>query len=94
LHQAFIADPNLAKLVHFQGYPMELLPVTVAGIPSMHICLDFLPELLSQPDSEKQIFAVNLASHLGIQFALPKSLSVAKLCVSVRIESDFKTYLN
>lgn len=73
---------------------MELLPVTVAGIPSMHICLDFLPELLSQPDSEKQIFAVNLASHLGIQFALPKSLSVAKLCVSVRIESDFKTYMN
>ncbi|XP_065348330.1 integrator complex subunit 2 [Cloeon dipterum] len=83
LHQAFIADTNLAKLVHFQGYPMELLPVTVAGIPSMHICLDYLPEMLSQPETEKQIFAVNLASHLSLQFAMPKSLSIAKLCITV-----------
>lgn len=55
LHQVFISDPGLAKLVHFQGYPRELLPVTVTGIPSMHICLDFIPELLSQPSLEKQV---------------------------------------
>ena len=40
--------------VMLQGYPSELLPVTVAGIPSMHICLDFIPELLSQPSMDKQ----------------------------------------
>ena len=40
---------------HFKGYPSELLPVTVAGIPSMHICLDFIPELLSQPSMDKQV---------------------------------------
>ncbi|KAF4530922.1 hypothetical protein B566_EDAN016420 [Ephemera danica] len=79
LHQVFIADTNLAKLVHFQGYPMELLPVTVRGIPSMHICLDFLPELLSQPAPDKQVFAVNLASYLALQYALVKSLGVARL---------------
>ena len=39
----------------FKGYPSELLPVTVAGIPSMHICLDFIPELLSQPSMDKQV---------------------------------------
>ncbi|XP_014676213.1 PREDICTED: integrator complex subunit 2-like [Priapulus caudatus] len=83
LHQTFIADPFLAKLVHFQGYRSELLPVTVAGIPSMHICLDFIPELLSQPQLEKQIFAVELTSHLCLQYALPKSLSVARLAVNV-----------
>lgn len=55
LHQMFIADPHLAKLVHFHGYSSELLPVTVAGIPSMHICLDFIPELLSQPQQDKQV---------------------------------------
>ena len=27
----------------------------VAGIPSMHICLDFIPELLNQPRTEKQV---------------------------------------
>lgn len=82
LHQVFIADPSLAKLVHFQGYPRELLPVTAPGIPSMHICLDFIPELLSQPLLEKQIFAMDLVSHLAVQYALPKSLSVARLAIN------------
>ncbi|XP_072515420.1 integrator complex subunit 2 [Salminus brasiliensis] len=83
LHQMFIADPNIAKLVHFQGYPQALLPLTVAGIPSMHICLDFIPELLAQPQLEKQIFAIQLLAHLCTQYALPKSLSVARLAISV-----------
>jgi len=82
LHESFIADPHLAKLVHFQGYPMELLPITVGGVPSMHICLDFAPELLSQPDVEKQAFAIDLISHLSVQYALPKSYSIARLAVN------------
>lgn len=83
LHQMFIADPNIAKLVHFQGYPPALLPLTVAGIPSIHICLDFIPELLAQPQLEKQIFAIQLLSYLCTQYALPKSLSVARLAIGV-----------
>ena len=85
LHQLFIADPNLVKLVHFQGYPSALLPLTTQGIPSMHICLDFLPELLAQPivgDLAKQLFAVDLISHLSLQYALPKSFSVARLALN------------
>ncbi|XP_046961071.1 integrator complex subunit 2 [Vanessa cardui] len=82
LHQIFISEPPLAKLVHFQGYPRELIQVTVQGIPSMHICLDFIPELLSQASLEKQIFAVDLVSHLSIQYALPKAMSIARLCVN------------
>lgn len=27
----------------------------MAGIPSIHICLDFIPELLAQPQLEKQV---------------------------------------
>ncbi|XP_067686242.1 integrator complex subunit 2-like isoform X2 [Haliotis asinina] len=83
LHQVFIADPNLAKLVHFQGYPSELIPLLVAGVPSMHICLDFIPELLGQPQIEKQVFSIKLLSHLCCQYSLPKSLSVAKLGINV-----------
>lgn len=44
----------LLLLLH-QGYPQALLPLTVAGIPSIHICLDFIPELLAQPQLEKQV---------------------------------------
>lgn len=48
----------------------------------MHICLDFIPELLSQPSLEKQVFAVDLASHLSVQYAVPKSYSVARLVIN------------
>lgn len=82
IHQVFIAEPSLAKLVHFQGYPRDLLSMTVRGIPSMHICLDFIAELLSMAEMDKQIFAIDLTSHLSLQYALPKSLSVAKLCLN------------
>lgn len=83
IHEAFITDPTLAKLVHFQGYPQKALALTVPGVPSMHICLDFVPELLSQPDVDKQIFGVDLISHLSIQYALPRSYSIARLAVNV-----------
>lgn len=82
IHHVFISEPSLAKLVHFQGYPRELLSMTVRGIPSMHICLAFLPELLGMAEMEKQIFAIDLTSHLSIQYALPTLLSIAKLCLN------------
>ncbi|KAF9412899.1 Integrator complex subunit 2 [Podila epigama] len=49
LHQQFIDNKNLAKLIHFQGYPLDLIPSMVQGVDSIHICLDFLPELLHRP---------------------------------------------
>lgn len=96
LHQVFIADTMLCKLVHFQvkfslkfctqickvilqGYPTGLLEVVIKGVPSMHICLDFVQELMQQPSLKKQIFAILLLSHLSIQYALPKSMN---LCVT------------
>lgn len=48
----------------------------------MHICLDFIPELLSQPCINKQVFAVELLSYLAVQYALPKSMSVAHLTIN------------
>ena len=61
LHQTFIAEPSMVKLVHFQGYPLQLLPMMVSGVPSMHICLDFIPELLAQPEMQKQVRKNTLA---------------------------------
>ena len=53
--QVFIAEPEMVKLVHFQGYPTPLLPVMVTGVPSMHICLKFIPELVTQSHAQKQV---------------------------------------
>lgn len=32
-----------------QGYKISLIPVLVRGVPSLHTCLDLVPELLAQP---------------------------------------------
>ncbi|XP_012161809.1 integrator complex subunit 2 [Ceratitis capitata] len=82
IHQAFISEPSLAKLVHFQTYPREVIPMMVMGVPSMHICIDFLHEFLNMPEMDKQIFTIDLASHLVLKYAIPKSLSVSKFCIN------------
>ena len=46
----------MAKPIHFQGYPPQLLPLLVSGVPSMHIVMS---ELLDQPQLEKQVRQVN-----------------------------------
>lgn len=49
----------MVKLIHFQGYPPQLLPLMVSGVPSMHIVMDFMSELLAQPQLEKQVRQMN-----------------------------------
>ncbi len=78
VHQLFIQNPLLLKLVHFQGYDARLIDVFVLGIPSMHICIDFIPEMLVQPALDKQIFAIQLAGHLSSRYSIPKMLAAAR----------------
>lgn len=63
-HSCFLSQESCflfsLSLCLCQGYPQALLPLTVAGIPSIHICLDFIPELLAQPQLEKQVKPPNL----------------------------------
>ncbi|XP_069974593.1 integrator complex subunit 2 isoform X2 [Penaeus vannamei] len=84
IHQAFLKDTTLAKLVHFQGYPGELIGPVVRGVPSMHIAigLNWIPELLQLPDLDKQMFAVELTSHLALQNAMPSTLSISRLAIN------------
>lgn len=48
----------------------------------MHICVDFIAELISQPSLEKQEFAIDLISHLALQYTLPHSMMVARLALN------------
>ena len=78
LHQQFIENPLLVKLVHFQTYDLSLIPIAVNGIPSIHICFEFLLELLQQPQLGQQIFALRLAAHLAARYPLQKNLETMR----------------
>lgn len=65
-----------------KGYDHGLIEITSQGIPSIHICFDFIPELLAQPQIEKQIFAVKLAGYIAMKYPIAKSLEVCKFIIS------------
>lgn len=62
---------------------MQLIPVLVKGVPSMHICLEFLPKLLQHYDLDKQIFGINLAASLCDKYPIVKAFNMAKLAINV-----------
>lgn len=72
IHKQFIGQTLLAKLVHFQTYPLEMIPVLVEGVPSMHVCLEYVEELLQQPTHRHRVFGVHLSVHLLKKFPLVK----------------------
>ncbi|KAJ1564317.1 Integrator complex subunit 2, partial [Nowakowskiella sp. JEL0078] len=76
LHHMFIESDIRAKLLHFHGYDESLLEMTVEKIPSMHVCLHYIPEMISQPQKHKQLFAISLMSRLCIRYRIQKSLSI------------------
>ncbi len=43
-----------------KGYETSLIPMLVQGVPSMHVCLDFIPKLLSNADVNTQVTTSNL----------------------------------
>jgi integrator complex subunit 2 len=81
VHLLFINNPLLLKLVNFQGYNHSLISVLVIGIPSMHVCIDFLEELMMQPSLEKQVFGVLLTGHLATRYPIPKMLTAARVAL-------------
>ena len=82
IHQIFIENPLIIKIVHFQEYDKSLLPLTVYGIPSMHTCLNFIPELLSLPILKKQLFGIHLASYVIERYPIEKSLEISRNVLS------------
>ncbi|CDS07806.1 hypothetical protein LRAMOSA01755 [Lichtheimia ramosa] len=87
IHSIFIDDSPLliAKLLHFQTYSIELIPTVVEMIPSLYAVFNFIPELIRQPQPEKQVFAILLACHLCEKYPLETYLQIAEKHVLPRL---------
>lgn len=60
----------LAKILHFQTYSTDLIPIVVELIPSLYIVMSFIPELTRQPQVEKQVFGILIACYLCEKYPL------------------------
>jgi hypothetical protein len=54
----------LAKMLHFQTYSTDLIPIVVDLIPSLFMVMQWIPELTRQPQIEKQVFGMLIACYL------------------------------
>ena len=72
----------MCKLVHFQTYHPLLLPLLVNHVPSLHVCFDFIPELLSHASVKQQSFAIQLAAELMRTYPIAKGLDCTKFAFS------------
>ncbi|KAI9279177.1 integrator complex subunit 2-domain-containing protein [Sporodiniella umbellata] len=88
IHSIFIdgdRDMLLAKILHFQTYSTDLIPMVVELIPSLYIILGFIPELIRQPQVEKQVFGILLTCHLCEKYPLENYLATAEKHVLPRL---------
>ncbi|KJH44255.1 hypothetical protein DICVIV_09727 [Dictyocaulus viviparus] len=79
IHQMFIQDKNLMKLVLFQTWPIDMIRPLVENIPSMFVATDFIQEMLALPDLKRRIFAVCLMA----EYRLPESAASLNLVIDV-----------
>ncbi|KAL1932240.1 hypothetical protein VTP01DRAFT_9296 [Rhizomucor pusillus] len=88
IHTIFIdgdRDMLLVKILHFQTYATELIPLVVDLIPSIYVVINFIPELLRQPRPEQQVFGILMACHLCEKYPLESFLMVAQNHVLPRL---------
>eukprot|EP00842_Homolaphlyctis_polyrhiza_P002652 jgi/Hompol1/3388/HPOL_003237-RA len=76
----FVTHVATLKLVHFQGYSMRLIPMVIEHIPSMHVVMDYLREMLAVPrlSADRFVFVVALAAQLFVKYPLERSFMIAK----------------
>jgi len=82
LHYIFIKDPTVMQAVHFEGYDHRLLSLLVEGVPSMHYCQRYVPDLLARDDQDTQMFAIRLGAALARRYPLPTALQVCQLVLA------------
>lgn len=93
LHQVWIQNPGVLHLLHHQGYPVEAVPILVESVPSMHVCIDFLPLLLNSEAPARKVWAIFLASYVLCKYPTPRSLEVATLLMQNLLDAARSTPL-
>ncbi|CAI4233156.1 unnamed protein product [Auanema sp. JU1783] len=83
IHQLFIMDKNIMKLVLFQTFPLHMVPYLVEDVPSMFVARDFLQEMLSLPDIKRRIFGISLMIHVSKKYRITATCASTDLILDV-----------
>ncbi|KAI8906680.1 hypothetical protein EDD86DRAFT_54872 [Gorgonomyces haynaldii] len=75
VHSMFIQRQDLIKQVHAVGYDLHLVQEMVEHVPSLHVLISRIPDLLKE--SKCNAFHMHLACHLVKKYPLKKTHHIA-----------------
>lgn len=58
-------------MINFKMYPIRLIPIIVRGVPSAHVLINSIGELVTPANLERRIFATVLITELLEQVHSP-----------------------
>uniref|UniRef100_A0A915CV41 Uncharacterized protein n=1 Tax=Ditylenchus dipsaci TaxID=166011 RepID=A0A915CV41_9BILA len=85
IHRMFISDSSslLPKLVHYNTYPLRLIPVMVKGVPSAHVVINFIGDIMASANIRRRVFGVHLMAELVQQYKIPMAFAGVELISDV-----------
>ncbi|KAI6192123.1 hypothetical protein M3Y97_00302500 [Aphelenchoides bicaudatus] len=78
IHQMFVSDPHLPRLVHFNMYPVNLIQMVIEKVPSAHVLISAIAELMVHDNLKRRIFGVNLVAELAMKYTVATALSAVE----------------
>ncbi|KAI9105955.1 integrator complex subunit 2-domain-containing protein [Phlyctochytrium arcticum] len=78
IHQMFIEEPDQIPSLMKQTFPIAFIDDFVKNVPSMHVCLDLIPDLLNSSERKVVVFALTLFGSLAKLYPISKSFQQAK----------------
>ncbi|KAF1744690.1 hypothetical protein MXB_3993 [Myxobolus squamalis] len=83
IHEFFVKNPTLIKLVHYHSYDIRAIPWMVKFVPSMHLFNSYFPTLIQDVQSEKQLnFLCLTFANVSLMYPVEQVISNISLFVS------------
>ncbi|XP_003370764.1 putative phagocyte signaling-impaired protein [Trichinella spiralis] len=77
----FLIDRSIFQ--YTKGYSTKLISIIVRNVPSMHVCFDWIKQLITMSDLQIKIFSVELLSHLCVEHPIEKAYRCAEFLLNV-----------
>ncbi|KAF0990873.1 hypothetical protein HZS_1710 [Henneguya salminicola] len=83
IHEFFVANPTLLKLVHYHGYENRSITWIVKYVPSMHIFNGYFPTLMQDVQGEDSLIFLCLTyAHLSTAYPIEQILENLSLFIA------------
>ncbi|OAF68369.1 hypothetical protein A3Q56_03888 [Intoshia linei] len=85
IHKKIVKNVDLAKCIHLNEtlYHKDNIQILIKHVDSLHVCFDYIPEMLQSTNAEIIIFSAKLLRHLVERYKIQKAVHISQLFIQV-----------